>query len=148
LLSGPLPVFCSCSAPRENDSKARWRPFSDLSCPRCIWLWCVSALSSPWARSFVPTILDGIESPSLRFGHLGTSFARTDPIHVDLTYLLLTRQIYATDLVLPPMWRAAPGEVASCVRFACSPSNFRDLIWTMFMTNLQTPTMPYTSRPR
>ncbi len=44
-------AFSKCCAtqyqtPRETDSNASWEPFSDLSWPRCVLSWCVSALSS------------------------------------------------------------------------------------------------------
>jgi hypothetical protein len=43
-------AFSKCSAtqhqtPRETIVKASWVPFSDLSWPRCIWSWAVSARS-------------------------------------------------------------------------------------------------------
>jgi len=48
LISAAFSKCCAnqCHIPRETDSRASLVLFSDSSWPRCIWSWCVSALSS------------------------------------------------------------------------------------------------------
>ena len=42
-----------CQTPREIDSKGSLGSFSDLSWPRCVWSWCVSAASLVLANTHV-----------------------------------------------------------------------------------------------